>query len=396
MLIQIIIMILLGIIFGIFTGLIPGIHINLISTLLISFSFILIEKFNPISLIVFITSLSITHTFIDFIPGIFLGCPDTDTELSVLPGHDLLKKGLGYEAILLTSYGSLSAVIILIIIAFPLIILINFTYDLIKHLIPYILILISISLILTEKRKINAFIAFLLTGFLGIITLNLESLNQPLLPLLTGLFGGSMLILSIKTKTIINKQKITNPNKKIHKPLIGAIISAPICSFLPGIGSGQAAIIGNAISKTDKKGFLILLGATNTLVMGFSFISLYLIGKTRTGSAIAVKEIANINNNILILILIICLISGIISFFITKNLGKIISIHINKINYTYLSIITLIILIIIIILVSNIIGLIIFILASLTGIYCISLKIKRTNMMGCLLIPTILFYLNLI
>ena len=32
-------------------------------------------------------------TFIDFIPSIFLGCPDTDTELSILPGHELLKKG---------------------------------------------------------------------------------------------------------------------------------------------------------------------------------------------------------------------------------------------------------------------------------------------------------------
>lgn len=396
MLLNILIMLFLGIIFGIFTGLIPGIHINLITILLIGISFYLLKIFSPISLITFITALSITHTFIDFIPSIFLGCPDTDTELSILPGHELLKKGLGYEAILLTSYGSLAAVIILVLIAIPAIFIINFTYPIIEKIIPLLLILISLLLISMEKRKLSAILAFFLTGFLGIITLKINSLNQPLLPLLTGLFGSSMLILSIKNKTKINKQKITIPKTKITRPLISAIIAAPLCSFLPGLGSGQAAIIGNTISKTDKKGFLILIGATNTLVMGFSFISLYLINKTRTGSAVAIKQIINMNTEILIFILIIILISGIISFFITKKIGKIISKNITKIHYTKLSIITLFILIIIVIIISKAIGFFIFILATFTGIYCIQLKIKRTNMMGCLLIPTILLYLNIL
>ena len=69
---------------------------------------------------VFIAALAITHTFVDFIPSIFLGCPDTDTELSVLPGHEMLKKGEGYEAIMRTAYGGLISIFLLIIIAFPL------------------------------------------------------------------------------------------------------------------------------------------------------------------------------------------------------------------------------------------------------------------------------------
>ena len=69
--------------------------------------------------------MAITHTFKNFIPSIFLGCPDTDTELSILPGHELLKKGHGYEAILLTTYGGLAAIFILLLIAFPSIILIS-------------------------------------------------------------------------------------------------------------------------------------------------------------------------------------------------------------------------------------------------------------------------------
>jgi len=310
MLIEIILALVLGVLAGTITGLIPGIHINLIGILLVSLSATIF--IDPTYVVTFIVAMAITHSFIDFIPSIFLGCPDTDTELSVLPGHQLLKKGQGYAAILLTNKGSLAAIFALMLIAFPATILITKTYDTIKDLIPFFLILISMTLILLEKRKIKALIVFLLTGFLGLCVLNSE-LNQPLLPLLTGLFGSSMIITSIKNKTQIPKQKIINPKANLKKPLLGALIASPLCSFLPGLGSGQAAVIGNTITKNNQKNFLVLLGATNTLVMGFSFISLYVLSKTRTGAAVAIKEIIqNISWQLLIVILTTALITGII------------------------------------------------------------------------------------
>jgi len=171
-------------------------------------------------------------------------------------------------------------------------------------------------------------------------------------------------------------------------------VASPLSSLLPGLGSGQAAIIGNSISKTDRKGFLILLGATNTLVMGFSFVSLYLISKTRTGAAVAINSIlGNFSLQILILILGVSLITGIISFFLTSSLARIFSEKISKINYTKISVATLGILIFVVFIISNFLGLVILTISTLTGIYCISLGTRRTNMMGCLLIPTIVFYL---
>jgi putative membrane protein len=379
-----------------FTGLIPGIHINLIGVLIISLSLTLFPTIDPIYLIIFIVSMSITHTFIDFIPSIFLGCPDTDTELSILPGHKLLKKGEGYSAILLSAYGSMAAIMIIIIITYPSIILIQIIFDKIKILVPYILIILSILLITLEKNKLSAVVVFLTSGFLGLLVLN-SQINQPLLPLLTGLFGASNLILSIKNKTTIPKQIIKKPKIKITKPLIGSILASPLCSFLPGLGSGQAAIIGHTIAKTDNKGFLVLIGATNTLVMGFSFISLYTISKTRTGAAVAIKELIGIpNTNTLILILIAILISGIISYLLTIKIAKYFSLNITKFSYSTISTITLMLLTIIVLLISNISGIIVLILSTLTGIYSINSKVRRTNMMGCLLIPTIIFYLKII
>ena len=407
MLFEIILALLLGCTIGTFTGLIPGIHINLIGIFLISLSASLLSSIPPIYFVVFVVAMAITHTFVDFIPSVFLGCPDTDTELSVLPGHELLKKGEGYHAVLLTCYGSILAIFTLILIAFPSILIISKIYNFIENLIPFFLIIISITLISLERKKSVALCVFLLTGFLGWSVLNME-INQPLLPLLTGLFGGSMLVLSIKNKIKIPKQeiselKIINP-RPIAGAFLGSLIASPICSFLPGIGSGQAAIIGNTISRSDQKGFLVLLGATNTLVMGFSFISLYLISRTRTGAAVAIREIIGIPSiNILILILFVVFISGLISFFLTKNLAKLFSQKITKINYTKISITTLIILGIIVFLSSGLLigekitsgffGLGILIISTLTGIYCIQTGVRRTNMMGCLIIPTIIYYL---
>ena len=125
MLIEILVAILIGLLVGTLTGLIPGIQINLVGVFLLSLSTSLFLSVNPIHMGVFIVSVAITHTFVDFIPSVFLGCPDTDTELSVLPGHQLLKSGQGQEAIALTAYGSLAAVFILIMIAFPTIFIIS-------------------------------------------------------------------------------------------------------------------------------------------------------------------------------------------------------------------------------------------------------------------------------
>jgi len=393
MLIELILFLLIGVFFGTLAGLLPGIHINLVGVILVSLSASLLSPINPIYLVVLVVAMAITQTFLDFIPSILIGCPETDTQLSVLPGHELLKKGQGYSAILLTAYGCLAAIFILILIAWPTILIVSKIYHLITSLIPYILIVVSLILIIMEKNKINSIIVFFLTGFLGFLILNLE-IKESLFPLLTGLFGISSLVTSIRAKTKIPKQLIVKPKIPMIRPLIGALIASPMCGFLPGLGGGQAAVIGNTISRTDRKGFLVLLGATNIFVMSFSFLSLYAISKTRTGAAVVIQElIEKIEPKILILTLFVILISGIIAFFLTIFLAKFFSQKISKINYSLLSIGTIVFVTLITIIVSGLWGLLILIISTLTGIYCISLRTKRTDMMGCLLIPTIILYL---
>ena len=184
MLLEILIAILIGCFLGIITGLTPGIHINLVAVIILSLTPLLSQYVSILTLAVAIITMSITHTFLDALPSIFLGAPDSGLELSVLPGHKLLLEGRGYEAVVLTAIGSLFAVILMVAFAPIGLPLIKTIYPIIQNFIPYILILFSILLIYRDtKSKSLALIIFLLSGVLGLITLNLQ-LKEPLFPLL--------------------------------------------------------------------------------------------------------------------------------------------------------------------------------------------------------------------
>ena len=293
---EILIAIFLGIFAGIFTGLCPGIHINLVGILVLSSSAFLLKYFSPLSLALFIVAMSVTHTFLDAIPSIFLGAPDSGLELSVLPGHKLLLDGRGYEAVFLTVVGSFFAVVVCLILTPIMIPLIRYGYPIIEPYVAYILIFFSIVLIFREtKSRFWALVVYLLAGGLGIATLTMPLLEQPLFPLLSGLFGVSILVVSLMQKTRIPEQRITYPKLDVKEVLsylgLGTFASL-LVGTMPGLGSSQAAIISSSIKKNNKpENFLIMLGSINTIVMIIAFIALYVIDKARNGSVVVISKI---------------------------------------------------------------------------------------------------------
>lgn len=386
---------LLGILAGTFTGLIPGIHINLVVIFLLSLA--IISNLPITILLVFITAMAITHTFLNFIPSIFLGAPDEDTGLGILPGHELLIKGKGHHAVKLTLLGSTIAIFSLIIIIPIFFIIMPKIFPFLQRMMGFLLIWASIFLVYSEKQaKTKAILIFGLAGFLGLATLNLD-IKQPLLPLLTGLFGTSTIIHSIKSKTIIPEQTIEKLNinkRELIRPTIATILVSPICSFFPGLGSSQAAIIGSEITgKLSREQFLILLGSINTLVMAISFTTLFLFQKSRTGAAFAISQITQLSMTHLWIILLTVFLSAIIATPLTLIISRTISKHIHKIPYTTISTTILIFLIIIITYFSGILGLITLTVATLLGLTAIEFRTRRSFLMGALLIPTIIFYL---
>lgn len=399
----IILAVILGVLAGTITGLTPGIHINLVSALLVVSSAFILAHYNfiePIMLVAFLVAMAITHTFIDFIPSIFLGAPDEDNFLSILPGHEMLIKGEAYSAVIYTLYGGLAAIFIILLFSPIFFFFLPTIYSYAERIMPLILILVSFFLIYFEKtNKIWAILIFLMSGLLGLISINLP-VKESLLPLFTGLFGISSLITSLNKKQKIPSQKILPlrkivlPKSSFLKSILAAILSSPLCSFLPGLGSGQAAVIGSEIvGELNKKEFLVLLGAINTIVTGLSFITLYSIGKARTGIAVAVGSLIELTLRDLVIITLVIFISGGLSLIISIYLAKIFAKIIPKINYKKLSIAIILFLCFIVLFFSGLLGFILLLTSTILGLFCITLGIRRTHLMGCLIIPALIFYI---
>jgi len=398
MFLDIIIAILVGCFFGIFTGLIPGVHINLVSLLVVTFSPVLLQYSSPLVLAILIISTAVTHTFLDTIPSIFLGAPDDDTALSVLPGHRLLLQGNGFEAVMLTVIGSIGSLILAVVLVPVIIPLVSIGYPLIKNFIGFILIFASCFLIFHERSsKFWAFIVFLLSGCLGIGVLNLSVLKEPLFPLLSGLFGTSMLLLSVKDNVRIPKQKFSGIefDKKIGvKALASSVFAGGICSFMPGLGPAQAAILGSQFTKNlGDKGFLVLVGGLSTINMVLSFVALYVLGKPRNGAIVAVsKIIESLGYNQLIIFLGCALVVGGIATFLAVFFSKIFSKVIVKVNYKALCLIIVLLIVVLAFFLCGILGLFILVVSTFVGMIPALKGIGRNHMMGVLILPVILYF----
>ena len=397
---EILVALLIGICAGTFTGLIPGIHINLVSLFVVSMLAYLLGFASPVTLAVFIAAMAVTHTFLDIIPAVFLGAPDSDAALGVLPGHRLMMKGLAYQAVKLTVIGSLFSLLICIALAPLFIYMIPAAYELLKNFIGWILLAVVAWMVLKEKGLNNKFwavVVFMFSGILGLIVFNIPNVEQGLFAMLTGLFGISMLIISINTVIKIPEQKtgeeITVGKRNTIKAILAAIFSGSLVSFFPGLGPAQGAVIGGEIIRGIKDySFLILLGGINTVNMIVSFVTLYTIGKARNGAVLAISQIIPVDRNILIIFLISALIAGgmaaVIALLISKAFARLIS----RLNYKLLCLIVIAFVAGIAFLLSGALGLLILAVATSIGLVPNVLKIKRSHAMGCLLLPVILWF----
>lgn len=386
--------VLLGILAGIFTGLFPGIHVNLVAVTVVSISPALLNYVSVNSLTSFLVAMATTHTFVDMIPSIFLGAPEEETALSVLPGHELLMKGRGYEAAKLTVIGSFNALFLILIVVPIYLVFLPKYYPLFQQYMVAILILTSIFLILKEEKKAHALILFLISGVLGIFTLNSTIIKQPLFPLLSGLFGVSLLSVSFFKKVKIPKQTFKT-EKKIKgnlQSLFSSIIAGSLVSFLPGLGAAQGAVIASSFSKLNRRAFLILLGAISTITMGLGFVALYSVSKPRHGVAVAISNLLEVFTlNHLLLFLSVMLFSGSIAVFITLLLAKFFAKKIYYVNYTKLSMIIITLIFVLSVIISGWFSLLVLVAGTTIGIMSSLLGVRKMHLMGCLILPIILF-----
>lgn len=387
---------------GIVTGLTPGVHINLVSVMLLAASPALLTFVSPLFLAVFIIAMAITHTFLDAIPSIFLGAPDADKVLAVLPGHKLLLEGKGHEAVRLTTEGSLLCLLLGTLLAPAFVIAFPLTYNALKDWIGWILLVIVAWLILREKDRNKRFwsaFTFITAGVLGIIVLGNQTLHEPLLPLLSGLFGVSGLLLSLSENTELPKQHVTDQLHPSRTESIQAIsagtLAGAVISLFPGLGPAQAAIMSGVVFRNlGTLGYLLLVGGINTVNFLISLVTMHALQKARNGAMVAVLEIIqSVTLSELALYLAVCVIVAGLATVLTLRLARVFGAFISRVNYRMLCGCMVLFILCLVLLFSGWFGLLVLVVSTSIGLVPSLTNTGKNHAMGCLLLPVILYFL---
>lgn len=396
MFIEILLAGLIGVAVGIITGLAPGIHINLVAALIIAL--MPFVNITPLHASILIISIAITHIFLDFIPTTFLGIPESDNVISLLPSQELLLAGHGHKAIFLSIFGCLSGCIIISAFSPILLQVAQNIYGAIQSAIPYILLFAMLILLLKENNKLWAAITIIIASIFGVLSFRLNS-NDILFPMFSGMFGISSLLISISQNTKIPKQEV-NESIELEKKatlltLTKGFFASLLVGFLPGLGSAQASVLALSVKNSkNRKDYILMNGAINSIVMVIAVIALFTIHKARNGAIAVISEIFNvltIDYFILFIgiILFVAGISAVISMFVSKIFIRIIQ----RINYKALSYSIIMIIFILVLILCNIQGILILVLATAIGLMPILKRVSRNHLMACLITPVIIYYL---
>lgn len=381
--------IILGILIG-FGGLIPGFHINLISVFLFSISGIFLSIFTPIGAMSLIVSAAISSNFFEFVKSGFLMTPSEGASLSVHPMKLFFEKGRILEAINLCLIGGIFSIFIGICFLPLIVFLFPFVYDISRRFIIFTLLFISIHLIFKEESKVKALFIFLISGMFGLFVLAIK-MNQPLLPLLTGMFGISSLIDFKKKKFSQMKNLVTYFDKRqVIKGGFMGFLSASLICFIPALGPAQASIlISEFEKKRDPRLYLIGIGGTNTCDVLFSLVALFLFGKARIGAFDFIRSFFRVEIGTFLILVFVMLISAIISFIICIELSKKACEFFQKVNYKHISILVILLVSFLTFMFDGLIGILVLMLSTGIGYLANYFKVKMSNCMSCLILPTI-------
>ena len=406
---------LIGVLCGTITGIIPGIHVNTVGAFTFASSAFLLETFSPAFLAVFLLSMSISHSMIDFLPSILLGVPEEGTVLSILPGHYFMLQGRGREAIRLVTVGGFGSLIVTVILLPLFVMFLPPLYGTLKPYIYIILILAVVFMIIRLNRDTYSMawsvFLFIFSGIMGWVMLNTPiSSNVSLLTMFTGLFGVSTLIYSLSQNSIVPVQDMLPDlklNKKIIRGIIAGGIAGSILGFLPGMGPAQGSILAQELSGggdmgSNREGFLVAMSGVNVSDTLFSLMAIYLIGNPRSGIAVFIdKMIENFDVNYLLLFVFVSLTAVALSTFFCLKLGDILIKYINRINYCKLSKLVITFMSVLVFFFAfiehtNLLYILLVYLTSISlGLIPHYIGVNKSNLMGVLIVPAIIIYTGL-
>lgn len=290
---------LLGVFFGTISGLVPGVHVNTMAGLLLSLSPLLLTSLGAQVLAASLVAALITHTFLDCVPSTFLGVPDADTAVMVLPAHALCLEGRGGEAVRLSALGSAAAVVWALPFSLLFLAVLPALQSWIDLWIGVLLLAVACYLVVFSESPEWAAGVFLASGLLGLFTFRYSFLAwnggaSVLMPLLSGLFGISVLISASGGRMPPQSAAVTYPARKdLFRCSCTGSLAGAVVGWLPGLSNATAnAVLASAIDYgEDRRGYIVATSAANTANAFLGLAALYAVGRTRNGVMVALDTL---------------------------------------------------------------------------------------------------------
>lgn len=412
-------MAILGAGIGTFSGLVPGIHVNTLATLMLSFypalndllSTFISEGYVPICVSSCVVSAAVVHSFVDFIPSVFIGAPDPDDVAGMMPGHRLLSQGRGMSAVRSAAIGSCVGACVSVAVAIPLqYMLFAGLGDYLDSITSVVLIAVIGLLIIQEETIPGCVWAFglvILSGMLGLACMDLPiPCSGPmgegtlLFPLLTGLFGMPALLESLHQTNIV--KQIDDDHYPVGPmPGLKGVITGCVTGWFPGITATAGAVLSNAVTPEKRpEGFISMIASIGTASSVIMLVTMSVTGKGRSGTMLVVDEILGdsavgpMNQNFLLLLFAIA-VASLLGYHITIACGKLMSSAISKIDVALLNKICIVLVVSLVILMTGGYGIAVLVISTAIGFIPIKAEISRMTLTGCLLLPTLLTYLGI-
>jgi putative membrane protein len=396
--IEILVGVVLGVALGTVSGILPGIHANTLAGVLLSLQVAILPIIGPLALAATMFAALITHTFVDAIPTTFLGIPDADTALAVLPAHALCLEGHGEEAVRIAALGSACAMII----AVPLSVLCYFLLPALQPLVDWgiglILVAVIGYMIVTSESPGWAFALFGISGILGIFTLrywflgwhSLGGTSALLMPLLTGLFGISVLLVASQGSMPVQKFKgIALDTRSVARGSVLGTIAGLAVGWLPGLSNATAnGVLASVIGyEKERRSYILATSAANTANAFIGLAALFALSRMRNGVMVALAELPLPPASALF---VVGVVAACAAYVITVTLSR--SAHrLGGIEGRWLNSAVIAFVVAICLVLTGPFGGLVLLLATLIGLVPHMVNVPRIYCMGAVMVPVMLY-----
>lgn len=310
---QIVVAVTLGCLVGCLSACVPALHIYNVIGLAIAGMYSLGATPACISttvLVPLVVGLLVGWSMTNTIPSVLLAAPDESALLTVMPGQKYAMMGRGFEAVMLTSFGGLAGIFLLVLVVGPLAPVIMPTlHAVFRRQSHWILWAVIVFMLMSEWPKLGnrgqggwqkfvrawaplgaGLLTFVLSGLLGFILhyrspIRVEAAFQNMMPAFVGLFAMPWLILNIISRVELPPQDTTSfkgvPGRQGLGGVCAGFLGGAFASYFPGISGGIGGMLaGHASSQRDSRMFLVSQGTSKLVYYVGAFLLFFVPGES--------------------------------------------------------------------------------------------------------------------